>query len=353
MNKRGLEEKKEIIIDYIKKNHRTTYREIRKVLKIHPERAFKNGIKEAFENAGVNPPRTFEIKTPEEKRKIIIEYIKKNPQVGGQKIRKDTKINFLTLFKNTQEVFEAAGIEYPREIDKRKREDRIKMVLEAIRKNPLMTISELAEKTNTNPYNFFRNIREIYEKAGVKNVNEKERGRIRKRGEIIKFIKRYPLATQREINRNCKTHVQELFKEGIFEAYKKAGIEFPYERLNLYGTVLKSIKQRARDFEDKIAISLSGYGKVNRLVKTKRGFADIILERKNKKAIIEVKDYEAKDISISQIKQLNKYLEDCGCNLGFLVCAKKPVKDKFLIGKNQIFIVESSELQKIPELMGA
>ena len=48
-------------------------------------------------------------------------------------------------------------------------------------------------------------------------------------------------------------------------------------------------------------------------------------------AIIEIKDYKAKDISISQIKQLNKYLEDCDCNLGFLICNKKPKKDKLLI----------------------
>lgn len=62
---------------------------------------------------------------------------------------------------------------------------------------------------------------------------------------------------------------------------------------------------------------------INRLVKTKRGFADIIFERKNKKAIIEIKNYLARDISISQVNQLNKYLEDCNCNLGFLICNKK------------------------------
>lgn len=68
--------------------------------------------------------------------------------------------------------------------------------------------------------------------------------------------------------------------------------------------------------------------------------------------MIEVKDYEAKEISISQIKQLNKYLEDCNCNLGFLICFKKPKKDSFLIGKNKRFIVDESELDKIPEIMG-
>lgn len=49
--------------------------------------------------------------------------------------------------------------------------------------------------------------------------------------------------------------------------------------------------------------------------------------------------------------QLNKYLEDCGCNLGFLICHNKPKKDKFLIGKNEIFILDKEELNKIPNLI--
>lgn len=168
---------------------------------------------------------------------------------------------------------------------------------------------------------------------------------------VINFIKRNPFATQREINKTCKTHVQDLFKEGIFEAYRTAGVNFPYEKVILYGTALKQIKQRAKSFEDKIAVKLAGYGKVNRLIKTKRGFADIIFEIDNKKAIIEIKDYQSKEISFSQIKQLNKYMEDCNCNLGFLVCNKKPKKDKLLIGKNKILALEESELNKIPRLV--
>lgn len=54
---------------------------------------------------------------------------------------------------------------------------------------------------------------------------------------------------------------------------------------------------------------------------------------------------------MSQIKQLNRYLEDCQCNLGFLICHKKPKKDKFLINKNKIFILEKEELKKIPKLI--
>lgn len=347
------EEKKNIIIDYIKRNPKATYKEIRKDIKIHPERVFKNGIKEAFEQAGVKPPRTFEIKTKEEKRKIIIDYIRKNPRVGGHTIRKETKINFFTLFKDTEEAFEEAGVIYPREVDKRNKKEKSEEIIRTIKENPFLTINELIKKTKTKPYNFFKSIKELYSIAKINNISRHEKIKFRKRKEVINFIKNTPFATQREINQNCRTHVRDLFNNGIFGAYKEADIEYPYERLIFYGTALKDIKKRAEDFETKIAIELSGYGKVNRLVKTKRGFVDIILERKDKKAIIEVKDYEKKEVSVSQVRQLNKYLEDCNCNLGFLVCAKKPVKDKFLIGKNQIFVLESSEISKIPEIMGS
>ena len=58
------------------------------------------------------------------------------------------------------------------------------------------------------------------------------------------------------------------------------------------------------------------------------------------------------NISISQIEQLNKYLEDINSDIGILICHKKPKKDKFLIGKNRIFVLEKQELNKIPEITG-
>ena len=174
---------------------------------------------------------------------------------------------------------------------------------------------------------------------------------LKKKKVIVAYIKNNPLATQREINKACKTRIQGLFEHGIFGAYKEAQIEFPFERLKFHGTAIKEVKQRAKDFEEEIAQKLSCYGKVNRLVKTKRGVADIILERNNKKIIIEVKDYLNKEVSKHEIKQLKKYLEDCKCNLGFLICHTKPKKDKFLTDENKIFILESEELNKIPELI--
>ena len=348
---KDIESRKEKIRRFIRNNPKTTSKEIKKKLHIKIEKVYKNGMAEAFKDAGVKPSRNFRKKTNEEKRKIIIKYIKNNHKATGHMIRKDTKINFSILFKSITEAFKEANVKYPREIFKRFSEEKKRKIVGMVKKNPLVTITEIRKELRVDPYNLFNNFKDIYKQANINNVGGLEKRRSKKRERVIIFIKNNHLATQREINKKCKTHVQELFKKGIFEAYEKAGITFPYERLKLYGAALKNIKKRAKNFEDKIAIKLLGYGKVNRLVKTKRGVADIVLERKGKKAVIEIKDYKAKEISISQVNQLNKYLEDCNCNLGILISHKKPKKDKFLIGKNKIFVLENSELTKIPELI--
>lgn len=346
------DKKREIIIKFIKQNSKATYQDIRKATGLHPERLFSS-LKDAFIEAKVNPPRSFECKTKEERRKRLINYIKKNPLAGGQTISKETKINIRAVFSNIQELFNVAGVKYPRRIDNRTKEEKKKEIIDIIKKDPLVTIPEIISKVKTQPYKIFNNFSEAYKQAGVKEISGFDKRTIKKQREVIKFIQQNPLSTQREINKFCKTHVQELFDKGIFEAYEKAGIKFPYERLRLYGIGLKEIRNRAKTFEDQISVKLSGYGNVNRLVKTKRGFADVIFERNGKKAVIEIKDYQNKEISISQINQLNRYLEDCQCNLGFLICKFKPKKDKFLIGKSKIYVLEESELEKIPKLIGS
>jgi len=353
MLKSNLEQKRMEIVDFIKMNPKATYKLIREKLKTHPERFFKS-LEEAYFSARIIPPRSFKIKTLDEKRNIIMDYIRNHPQTGLHTIRKDTKINLLAIFKSIKEAYKEAGIKYPREESyKKSANEKKREIIRIIKEHPQIAIDELMKKVRTNPYRFYNSIGEIYKAAGIKRISGNNKRRSKKQIKVLDFIKKNPIATQREINNACNTHVQLIFKRGIFEAYEKAGVIFPYQRLKKYGVGLKQIRLRATSFEDKIATMLSGYGNVSRLVKTKRGFADIILERKNKKAIIEVKDYEAKDISISQVKQLNRYLEDCNCDLGFLVCFKKPKKDSFLIGKNRIFLLDKTELHKVPGMMGS
>ena len=207
------------------------------------------------------------------------------------------------------------------------------------------------QKLRISPYKLFDNFDEAYKLAAIENVGSTKKRKIKKRKLVMEFIMQNQTATQREINRNCKTKVQELFKQGIFGAYKESGIEFPFKRLKIHGAAIKEVKQRAKDFEGEIARKLSCYGNINRLIKTKRGVADIILERGDKKIIIEVKDYLNKEICQHEIKQLYKYLQDCECGLGLIICHTKPRKDRFIINRNKILILESNELNKIPEIL--
>jgi len=348
-------EKRERIIDFLKKNPRATHRRLKEAGYTHIERLFKGGLKEAYQEAGVEPPRTFETKTKKEKREIIIEYIKKHPNAGGQDIKRDTKINFQILFKDILTAFRTANIFYPREekvrLRKRSKKKKVSEIIKLVKKNPETTFEEIADKLKINPYKMFKNFNEIYKIAGMNIISGTHKRALKKKLAVIKFIKNNPLATQREINLNCKTRIQGMFEKGIFGAYKEAGVEFPFERLKLHGSAMNKVKQRAKDFEEEIARKLSCYGNVNRLVKTKRGVADIILERNNKKVIVEVKDYLNKEISQHEIKQLNKYLEDCDCPLGFIICHTKPKKDRFLIDKHELIILSETELNKIPKII--
>jgi len=350
-----LEKRREVVREYINKNPRATFAEIKRDLHTKIDKVYEGGMEEAYRDARVNTPRTFKRMSKEEKKRIIIDYIRKNHLAGGHTIKKETKINFQEIFKNTKDAFKSAGVPYLREerrkLMNRSVSEKRQIIINLVRKNPLLRLDKIGKIAKTHPHSLFKNTKEIYKIAGIPFVSKGDKRRINKQNIIIDFIKNNTLATQRQVNKACKTHVQALFERGIFEAYERAGVKFPYERLNIHGVIIKEIRMDAEKFEHEIARKLTGYGSVNRLVKTKRGIADIILERRDRKVAIELKNYKCHEISISEINQLNRYLEDIGSNLGFLICLKKPKKDTFLIGENKIIVLEKTELGKIPQVM--
>ncbi|MFA5019867.1 MAG: restriction endonuclease [Candidatus Pacearchaeota archaeon] len=351
MQYKDIDVRKEILRKFLKNNPNATYKQIKREIHTKVEKVYTGGMKDAFKDAGIKNPRNFERKNREEREKIIINYIKKHPGVGAHTIAKDTKINPSSIFNSIREAYVFAGITYPRiRINKSKTEKK-KQIMFLVKNNPLITAREIKELSGINLYKVFKNFNEVYKELEIKDICNKNKERIKKQNQVIEFIKNNPRATQREINRTCKTHVQELFNGGIFEAYKNAQILFPYERLKIYGIGIKSVREDSKRFEDEIALKLSGYGNVNRLVRIKKGVADIVFERKDKKAIVEVKNYLKKEVSFSQINQLNSYLNDFNCNLGLLICNVKPKKDKFIIGKNRIFVLDKDELDRVPYLM--
>ena len=170
---------------------------------------------------------------------------------------------------------------------------------------------------------------------------------MKKQKEIIEYIRKNPTATQWEINKNCKTHVQTIFDGGIREAYRLAGVEYPENRRKIYGAAIKEIKKRSSNFEKEIFEILEELGTVKKHVKTKHGFVDAILTTDNRAFAIEIKDYQSKPISNSDIKQLCKYLMDLNYKNGLIICNKKNKrKNKFHINQYKIIIMSKDELLK-------
>jgi hypothetical protein len=89
------------------------------------------------------------------------------------------------------------------------------------------------------------------------NLNEK-------RNLVIEYIRKNPTATQWEINKSCKTHVQTIFDGGIREAYRLAGVEYPENRRKIYGAAIKEIKERSSNFEKEIFEILEELGTVKK-----------------------------------------------------------------------------------------
>ena len=121
------QEKRRMIIEYIKTHPKATWMGIKKDLKLHVERYFK-GLKEAFLEANVQLPRSFEIKTPEEKKKILIDYIRRHPTAGGHTITRDTKMNYALFFPKITDLYKSAGVEYPRKNDSKVKRQKLQGV---------------------------------------------------------------------------------------------------------------------------------------------------------------------------------------------------------------------------------
>ena len=84
---------RELIIKYIKNNSNASLNEIRNNLKTNPLNYFRS-IKEIYKEAGVDYPRDTK-KLRERKRHLIINLIRKNPQITGDKIIVELKLNLI------------------------------------------------------------------------------------------------------------------------------------------------------------------------------------------------------------------------------------------------------------------
>jgi len=111
---------KKRIIDFvkeeIKKGHFPTYKEIQRKFSCLPKLFFPGGIREIAKLSGINYNRKFATKTPEEKeliRQKIIKYaikkLRKGFYPGYRDVEPKFHINFQYYFKNPKELYQKAG----------------------------------------------------------------------------------------------------------------------------------------------------------------------------------------------------------------------------------------------------
>lgn len=342
-----LEEKRQLILDYLKNHKNATSREIKLNTKLKLYRYFSGGIKEAYKIANLDLPKHLRKRTKYESQKLVIACIKNNPKTANTiNIKRDLNISIPKSFGRLKYAYQAANVNYPFKEIEHYKYDKIKKrqdIINFVNGNPNSRYMELQEKFGVKLATIFKNMQEIYDLAGIKRIQGNEKIRARKRLEVINYIKQNPEATQWQINKFCKTHVRDLFENGIIGAFEQANIIYPFERRINYGCMQKEIKHRASKFEDEIFQKLLKVGKVKKHVKTKSGYADALVETKNKKFVVEIKDYRVKNVGGGAIKQLSRYLDDLNLKKGFIIC-NKSVKDKIYIGNKEIQILAKEDV---------
>ena len=280
-------------------------------------------------------------RTKKEQKEIVIKYIHLKQKATVSEIQNQLKVNIHRLFGGIEEAFNEACIEYPR-----KKENIKKQIIGLLRKDPLITIEKLQKILKISFYKHFNDSREVYKLAKTPFISNRLKCKMKKQGTIIEYIKNHPNATQWEINKNCKTHVQEIFNDGIKGAFKKAELIYPLERLKIYGIARKKIKHRAYNFENKILNILKSIG-ARTHVRTKHGIADAVVQIDGNPCVIEIKDYKTKPISLSEIKQINKYLNDLKCKNGIIICSGNRSVDRVKFDSKEIIIVPENYISKL------
>ncbi|MBU1246002.1 MAG: hypothetical protein ABIJ20_00135 [Nanoarchaeota archaeon] len=336
-----LKSKKNIVINYIQKNPNATYQEIKKNTKLKVERLFSECMKGAYKAAGIPFSKSLSKRGKNKMIYDVITFIRKHPGCTVTEVQNATKVSIPKVFGSITNAYKKAGVEYPRF-------SKLEEAYKFFRKSPLSSSVEIQKRFGINIYKHSKNMEEFCNKAGVKYIGGHKKRLIKSKRNVVDYIKSHPDSTQWEINKNCKTHVQEIFKGGIKEAYKKAEIKYPEKARKNYGVMNKEIKKRAQDYENRmINILKIKFNFIKKQLRTKSGIADALIKIRDVNYVVEIKDYRSKPISISQINQLNRYINEIdNCNNGLLICNFKPKKDKFYIGNNKISIITEKDLLK-------
>ncbi len=347
---------KQKVIQYLQEHPTATGIEIRKNTGIHTERIFEGGIQEMYLEADIPCPVRCLKRSREEQKGEVIKFIQLHPGCTVTHIQKATRVTISRIFGTIKNAYEQANINYEctgntslrRPLSQKRQETK-----DYILRNPLASSNEISKDMHIKFHKCFSSMAELYAETGLKSINGTQKRTLKIQQKIIEYIQNHPTASQWEINTVCKTKVQTEFNMGIREAYEKAGVKYPEERRKIYGAAKKEIKERAAEFEKKVITLLEKRGKVCKQYSTDAGRLDALFVENDTTYVVEIKDYHTKQISQSELKQLDRYIQSVpNCNSGLLITHKKAKgrKNKVYIGKNRISIVAEEDLSSLPLL---
>ncbi len=224
------------------------------------------------------------------------------------------------------------------------------LVREYIRNNPKCTYRDIRKNTKIKVERVYKNMKEAYKDAGIElSKNLIKRNRKEQTKEVVNFIKKNPTCTVLEIQNSVRVSVPRLFGS-IIDAYKLANVKYPKKEVTS-GVVNYSIIKRSKEFEIKMIERLKNIGDVKTKIRTKSGVVDCLFNYKNKNFVVEIKDFRARNnITMSQIKQLVKYMRSLNYEYGLIICPKKSLPKrkngrKVYIDNFKIKIISEDELR--------
>ena len=202
--------------------------------------------------------------TRDKYRKVVIDYIQSNNYATYRSIIRDTKIKIPRVFEGgLKEAFEEAKVPPSKHLSKRSRKEQKEAVNDYIQKNPACTIPDIL--------------------------------------------------------RNTRVQIPRVFGS-IVSAYNAAGVEYKKHK-KAQGTSLPEIRNRAEKFEKRVLNHLSELGRIKRKVYISKGrrWADGLFYCNNKKYVVEVKNITKRRVTMTQIKQVEGYMEELDCKEALLI----------------------------------
>lgn len=221
-----------------------------------------------------------------------------------------------------------------------------------VRQHPSCTDRDIRRDLKMKAENTHGSMRKAYAAAGILfSKHLRKRSPAQQRQEAIDFIRCHPGCTVTEIRDNVRVCIPRVFGS-IAAAYRLAGIKYTPKTID-HGVRSLFVVTRSHSYEREVLRTLGQYGTIISHVRCTAGIADAVFIRDGQQVVIEVKDFRARNnITMSQIKQLDAYMNTLQIRRGLLICPEEsfPVKKNtrdITLGKNYIKIVSLDEVKKI------